>query len=44
VGFGDRPWVGAALPNRHPFAGGEGHYAAFFENAERFKVELVAEA
>ena len=33
---------------RHPWAGGEpdqdqpGHYAAFLENDERFKVELVA--
>lgn len=28
--------------DRHPFSGGEGHYAAFIEGAERFKVELVA--
>lgn len=34
--------------DRHPWAGGapeaesSGHYAAFLENAERFKVELVA--
>ncbi|ANG86193.1 VOC family protein [Microbacterium aurantiacum] len=28
--------------DRHPFAGGEDHYAAFLEDAERFKVELVA--
>lgn len=28
--------------DRHPFAGGERHYAAFLEDAERFKVELVA--
>jgi len=27
---------------RHPYAGGETHYAGFLENAERFKVELVA--
>lgn len=27
---------------RHPRAGGEAHYAAFLENGERFKVELVA--
>lgn len=28
--------------DRHPYAGGAGHYAAFLENEERFKVELVA--
>lgn len=28
--------------DRHPFAGGPGHYAAYLENTERFKVELVA--
>jgi len=28
--------------NRHPFAGGPDYYAAFLENEDRFKVELVA--
>ena len=28
--------------DRHPWAGGKGHYAAFVESGERFKVELVA--
>jgi len=28
--------------DRHPFAGGPDYYAAFLENADRFKVELVA--
>ncbi|SMF53670.1 glyoxalase/bleomycin resistance protein/dioxygenase superfamily protein [Cellulosimicrobium cellulans J34] len=28
--------------DRHPFAGGPGYYAAYLENGERFKVELVA--
>lgn len=28
--------------DRHPWAGGSEHYAAFLENAERFKIELVA--
>ncbi|GAA4161911.1 hypothetical protein GCM10022286_20240 [Gryllotalpicola daejeonensis] len=28
--------------DRHPWAGGASHYAAFLENHERFKVELVA--
>ena len=28
--------------DRHPWAGGKGHYAAFIESGERFKVELVA--
>jgi len=26
----------------HPFAGGEGHYAVYFEDPDRIKVELVA--
>ncbi|OUE29805.1 hypothetical protein BFL35_13370 [Clavibacter michiganensis] len=30
--------------DRHPFAGGPDHRAAFLEDAERFKVELVADA
>lgn len=30
--------------DRHPYAGGPDHYAAFLENSERFKVELVAGA
>jgi catechol 2,3-dioxygenase-like lactoylglutathione lyase family enzyme len=28
--------------DRHPFAGGEGHYAAYLENQDGFEVELVA--
>ncbi|SER84167.1 Glyoxalase/Bleomycin resistance protein/Dioxygenase superfamily protein [Lentzea xinjiangensis] len=28
--------------DRHPFAGGPGHYAAFLENEDGFEVELVA--
>lgn len=28
--------------DRHPYAGGPGHHAAFLEDAERFTVELVA--
>ncbi|MBC7596750.1 MAG: glyoxalase [Kineosporiaceae bacterium] len=28
--------------DRHPNAGGEGTYAAFLENDERFKIELIA--
>ena len=28
--------------DRYPWAGGDGHYAAFVESVERFKVELVA--
>lgn len=34
-----RPWAGGP-----PGAGFAGHYAAYFENAERFKIELVAGA
>ncbi|ASK61140.1 hypothetical protein CFK37_02500 [Virgibacillus phasianinus] len=29
-------------PDKHPFAGGEGHYAVYFEDPDRVKVELVA--
>lgn len=28
--------------DRHPWAGVDGHHAAFLDNVERFKVELVA--
>jgi catechol 2,3-dioxygenase-like lactoylglutathione lyase family enzyme len=28
--------------DRHPYAGGEHHYAAYLENADGFEVELVA--
>ncbi|MEC1613972.1 VOC family protein [Bacillus mojavensis] len=28
--------------DRHPFAGGEGHYAVYCEDPDRIKVELVA--
>ena len=28
--------------DRHPFAGGENHYAVYFEDPDRIKVELVA--
>ncbi|MFS0554197.1 VOC family protein [Brevibacillus sp. 179-C9.3 HS] len=28
--------------DRHPYAGGEGHYALFFEDPDRIKVEIVA--
>ncbi|MCA1053747.1 VOC family protein [Rossellomorea aquimaris] len=28
--------------DKHPFAGGGGHYAVFFEDPDRIKVELVA--
>jgi probable phosphoglycerate mutase len=31
------------FPERHPFAGGADHYAAYLENADGFEVELVAE-
>jgi catechol-2,3-dioxygenase len=30
------------FPDRHPYAGGEHHYAAYLENADGFEVELVA--
>jgi catechol 2,3-dioxygenase-like lactoylglutathione lyase family enzyme len=28
--------------DRHPFAGGDGHYAVFFEDPDRMKVEVLA--
>jgi catechol 2,3-dioxygenase-like lactoylglutathione lyase family enzyme len=28
--------------DRHPYAGGKGYYALFFEDPDRIKVELVA--
>lgn len=28
--------------NKHPYAGGKNHYAVYFEDPERIKVELVA--
>lgn len=28
--------------DKHPFAGGEGYYAVFFEDPDRIKVEIVA--
>lgn len=28
--------------DRHPFAGGEGYYAVFFEDPDRMKVEITA--
>jgi probable phosphoglycerate mutase len=31
------------FPERHPFAGGADHYAAYLENADGFEVELVAD-
>lgn len=29
-------------PDRHPYAGGEDHYAAYLENRDGYEVELVA--
>jgi hypothetical protein len=30
------------FPDRHPFAGGDTHYAAYLENEDAFEGELVA--
>lgn len=30
------------FPDRHPYAGGDQHYAAYLEDTEGFEVELVA--
>ena len=34
--------VNILYPSRHPFAGGPKHYAVFFEDPDRIKVEFVA--
>jgi catechol 2,3-dioxygenase-like lactoylglutathione lyase family enzyme len=34
--------VSILYPGQHPFAGGEDHYAVYFEDPDRIKVELVA--
>jgi catechol 2,3-dioxygenase-like lactoylglutathione lyase family enzyme len=34
--------VNILYPDKHPFAGGGSHYAVFFEDPDRIKVELVA--
>ncbi|WP_414696500.1 hypothetical protein [Pengzhenrongella sp.] len=31
------------FPERHPYAGGAAHYAAYLENSCGFEVELVAD-
>ncbi|MFZ3416664.1 reverse transcriptase-like protein [Arthrobacter sp. 3Tela_A] len=33
----------AMFPDKHPHAGGAGHYAAYLENEDGFEVELVAD-
>ena len=41
----DAPGNGWTLlfPDRHPFAGGQEHYAAYLANSDTFEVELAAE-
>ncbi|MDP4171028.1 MAG: VOC family protein [Bacillota bacterium] len=34
--------ISILYPEKHPYAGGERHYAVFFEDPDRIKVELVA--
>lgn len=36
--------VNILYPDKHPHAGGEEHYALYFEDPDRMKVELVAPA
>jgi catechol 2,3-dioxygenase-like lactoylglutathione lyase family enzyme len=31
------------FPDRHPYAGGPGHYAAYLENTDGFEAELVVQ-
>ncbi|MEP6478302.1 MAG: VOC family protein, partial [Rhodoglobus sp.] len=38
---GDHGWT-LLFPDRHPFAGGAEHYAAYLEDAHGFEVEIVA--
>ncbi|WP_245595326.1 VOC family protein [Glycomyces tenuis] len=39
----DHGWT-MLFADRHPFAGGEGHYAAYLENRDGFEVELVVKS
>jgi catechol 2,3-dioxygenase-like lactoylglutathione lyase family enzyme len=39
----DRGWS-LMFPDRHPHAGGSGHYAAYLEDGDGFEVEVVARA
>ncbi|GEL77592.1 VOC family protein [Tenuibacillus multivorans] len=34
--------INILYPDQHPFAGGDDHYAVYFEDPDRIKVELVA--
>lgn len=34
--------ISILYPDRHPYAGGKEHYAVYFEDPDRIKVELVA--
>ncbi len=38
---GDHGWA-LLFEDRHPFAGGQDHYAAYLEDADGFEVEVVA--
>lgn len=42
AGCGDHGWR-LMFPDRHPYAGGPQHYAAYLEGESGFEVELVAE-
>jgi catechol 2,3-dioxygenase-like lactoylglutathione lyase family enzyme len=37
----DHGWT-LMFANKHPYAGGQDHYAAYMENADGYEVELVA--
>lgn len=37
----DHGWT-LMFPDKHPYAGGAGHYAAYLESTEGYEVELVA--
>ena len=36
--------INILYPDKHPYAGGEDYYAVFFEDPDRFKVEVVLTA
>lgn len=38
----ERRTVRILYPDTHPYAGGESHYAVYFEDPDRMKVEVVA--
>ena len=42
TGMLDTKGITVLYKDKHPYAGGESHYAVYFEDPDRMKVELVA--